>query len=115
MRFPLLAAAALAMVSFPAAAHHGWSSYDESKPVTLDVSFTQLSWGNPPGSAKMRWKGKVWDVILAPTSRMETRGLSRAEIAPGKKIKLTGYVRRDGSPEMRVERIIIGKKTVELR
>lgn len=116
MRYsPLVAAAALSLVALPAAAHHGWSSYDESKPVTLTASFTQLSWGNPHGSAKMRWKGKVWDVILAPVGRMEARGLTRAEIEPGKRIRLTGYLRRDGTAEMRVERVMIGEKTVELR
>ena len=116
MRFPLLiAAAALACTALPVAAHHGWSSYDETKPVTLTATFTELSWGNPHGSAKMLWKGKLWDVILAPTSRMEAGGLTRAEVAPGKRLRLTGYVRRDGTTEMRVERVMIGQKTVELR
>ena len=116
MRFlMLIAAVALAATALPVAAHHGWSSYDESKPVTLNGSFAELSWGNPHGAAKMRWKGKLWDVILAPTSRMEARGLSRAEVEPGKRIRLTGYVRRDGTAEMRVERVMIGDKTVELR
>ncbi|WP_293700737.1 MULTISPECIES: DUF6152 family protein [unclassified Sphingopyxis] len=116
MRFPMLiAAAALAGIAVPVAAHHGWSSYDESKPVTLNGTFAELSWGNPHGAAKMRWKGKLWDVILAPTSRMEARGLSRAEVEPGKPVRLTGYLRRDGTAEMRIERVMIGKKTVELR
>lgn len=116
MRFPMLvAAAAFAATAVPVAAHHGWSSYDESKPVTLNGTFAELSWGNPHGAAKMRWKGKTWDVILAPTGRMEARGLTRAEVEPGKRIRLTGYVRRDGTPEMRIERIMIGEKTVELR
>lgn len=116
MRFSLLiAAATLAFAASPASAHHGWSSYDETKPVTLTASFTELSWGNPHGSAKMRWQGKVWDVILAPVGRMEARGLTRAEIEPGKRLRLTGYLRRDGTAEMRVERVMVGKKTVELR
>ena len=115
MRFPLFAAAAIALVAAPVAAHHGWSSYDESKPVTVTGSFTELSWGNPHGAAKMRWKGKVWDVILAPVSRMEARGLTKAEVEPGKKVKLVGYTRRDGTAEMRIERVILGTKTVELR
>ena len=69
MRYPLLiAATTLALAALPAAAHHGWSSYDETKPVTLTASVPELSWGNPPGSAKMRWKGKVW-VISGATAR----------------------------------------------
>ncbi|HEY0621468.1 DUF6152 family protein [Sphingomonas sp.] len=114
MRSLTLFAAAVA-IALPAAAHHGWSSYDESKPLTINGTFTQLSWGNPHGTAKMNWQGKSWDVILAPTGRMEARGLTQAEVAPGKKIRLTGYARRDGTAEMRIERITIGSKTVELR
>jgi hypothetical protein len=116
MRNPLFAAAAAAIIiAAPAAAHHGWSSYDESKPVTVSGSLTELNWANPHGTAKIRWKGKVWDVILAPVSRMEARGLTKAEVEPGKKVKLVGYTRRDGTAEMRIERVIIGAKTVELR
>lgn len=116
MRFPMLfAATALGLAALPVAAHHGWSSYDESKPITLNGTFSELSWGNPHGAAKMRWQGKSWDVILAPTGRMEARGLSRAEVEPGQRLRLTGYARRDGTAEMRVERVMIGEKTVELR
>lgn len=110
----LIAVAALA-VAVPAAAHHGWSSYDEAKPLTLTTSFTELNWGNPHGSGKIRWQGKSWDVILAPVSRMEARGLSKAEVEPGKRVRLTGYARRDGTAEMRIERVMVGSKTVELR
>ncbi len=110
----LFAIAAVAM-TVPAAAHHGWSSYDEAKPITLTGSFSELSWGNPHGTAKMRWKGKSWDIILAPTGRMEARGLNQAEVTPGKRVRLTGYARRDGTAEMRIERVMVGDKAVELR
>ena len=46
---------------------------------------------------------------------MEARGLSAAMIAPGKPVKLVGYARRDGSREMRIERITAGDQTIELR
>lgn len=113
-RIALFAAAAFA-ISAPAIAHHGWSSYDETKPITLTGSLTSVSWGNPHGSATTRWKGKQWDVILAPVSRMTARGLTQAEIAPGQRISITGYARRDGAAEMRIERVMVGDKTVELR
>jgi hypothetical protein len=63
----------------------------------------------------MRWQGKTWDVVLAPTSRMDARGLTEAMIAPGQRISMTGYARRDGAAEMRIERVTAGGKTVELR
>ena len=115
MRSLTLFAAAAAAIALPAAAHHGWSSYDETKPITLTGTFTELNWTNPHGTAKMRWQGETWDIILAPTGRMEARGLTEAEIAPGRKIGLTGYARRDGAAEMRIERIMVNGKTVELR
>ena len=48
-------------------------------------------------------------------ARMEARGLTKAMIAPGKRVQLVGYPRKDGTPEMRIERISAEGKTVELR
>lgn len=112
----LIAAAALAM-ALPAIAyaHHGWSSYDSSKVINATGKFTSVSWANPHGSATMVWKGRQWHVVLAPTARMEARGLTPAMIAPGKQVTIVGYPRRDGTAEMRIERITTGGKTVELR
>ncbi|UZK66079.1 DUF6152 family protein [Sphingomonas sp. M1-B02] len=115
-RITTFAAAAIALtVPVAALAHHGWSAYDESKPITVTGSLTSVSWGNPHGSAKMRWQGKEWDVVLAPVSRMEARGLTAAMIDKGQPITLTGYARKDGSAEMRIERVKAGDKIVELR
>ena len=46
---------------------------------------------------------------------MESRGLTPEMIAPGQRIRIVGYPKKDGSAEMRLERIIVGDKTVELR
>ncbi|HLV07757.1 MAG TPA: DUF6152 family protein [Croceibacterium sp.] len=106
-----------ALVAAPAAAwaHHGWSSYNEAEPVTLSGPLKDVVWGNPHGTAKMNWQDKEWDVVLAPVTRMTARGLTLEEIDKGQRVTLTGYVRRDGTPEMRIERIKVGDKTVELR
>jgi len=114
MRRPFLLAAALA-VPAAAFAHHGWSSYDSSKVIRLIGPFAAVSWSNPHGTAKMNWQGRSWDVILAPVSRMEARGLSEAMIAPGRRVRIVGYPRRDGTPEIRLERVIVGEKVIELR
>ena len=114
-RFAALSAAFLLSLPAAALAHHGWSSYDSTKVIDLNGSFTAVAWSNPHGTAKMRWNGKTWDVILAPVSRMEARGLTPAMIAPGRRIRIVGYPRLDGTAEMRIERVIVGDKTVELR
>lgn len=110
--FPAVAALTLATAAY---AHHGWSSYDTAKAVQLTGTFTTLNWANPHGTAKMVWQGKEWDVILAPVSRMEARGLSREMVVPGKEFSLYAYPRSDGTAEMRVERVMVEGKTVELR
>ncbi len=117
MRNHLIAAAALALIVAPGAAlaHHGWSSYDADRTARLVGSLSSVSWSNPHGTATMNWDGERWDVILAPVSRMEARGLSEAMIAPGQRIRLVGYPRKDGTPEMRIETVIVGDTRVELR
>lgn len=116
MRTTMVAAAlALLAMGAPAGAHHGWSSYDASKTIELTTALSDVGWANPHGSAKVAYQGKSWDVVLAPVARMEARGLTEAMIGPGKKVTLVGYPRRDGTPEMRIERVIVGDKTVELR
>jgi hypothetical protein len=108
-------AAMLTAIPAAAIAHHGWSSYDETKPITLTGPLIDVQWGNPHGTARMNWQGRTWDVVLAPTSRMEARGLTATEISGRQRITLTGYAKRDGGAEMRVERVRVGDKTVELR
>lgn len=115
MRHHIMLGAAVLAIAAPVAAHHGWSSYDETKPLTVSGSFTEVSWGNPHGAGKIRWRGQPWDIVLAPTSRMEARGLTEAMVAPGQKVTLVGYARRDGTREMRIERVTVGDTTVELR
>lgn len=99
----------------PLLAHHGWSSYHEDKPLTVDGVITVASYGNPHGTAKLDVQGKVWDVVLAPTSRMQSRGLTEAMLQKGTKAKVLGYQHKEIATEMRAERITIGDKTVELR
>lgn len=108
---------AAAFLSVPAAAlaHHGWSSYDEKQVIKYRANLTDVHWGNPHGSAKVRYKDATWDVVLAPVSRMEARGLTADMIGPKKQVVLEGYPRRDGTKEMRIERITAAGKTVELR
>lgn len=115
MKKLLIAAALVTALPAAALAHHGWSSYDSSKVLTVKGKLRTLSWANPHGMATMDWQGKRWTVVLAPTSRMEARGLTQAMIAPGKPVTLVGYPKLDGSAEMRIERITAGGKTVELR
>ena len=111
----LTVAAFIAAVPAAALAHHGWSSYDQTKPITLTGSLHDVSWTNPHATAKFDRGGKRWTVVLAPVARMEARGLAAAEINRKQRVTITGYARLDGTEEMRLERIKVGDKTVEFR
>jgi hypothetical protein len=108
-----LIAAAILTLPTAALSHHGWSSYDEKKIIKVQAKLSDVRWGNPHGSATVRYRNAPWHVVLAPVSRMEARGLSREML--GRTVTLEGYPRRDGTREMRIERVIVGNRTVELR
>jgi hypothetical protein len=108
---------ALALFASVAFAHHGWSSYDEKKPLTVEGTITESAYTNPHGSVKLRASegGKVWDVVLAPVGRMQTRGLTEAMLVPGTRATVLGYPHRKIETEMRAENITVDQKKVELR
>ena len=99
----------------PAHAHHGWSEYDSSKALTLTGVIKESGYEHPHGHVLLEAPGKMWHVVLAPPSRMETRGLPAAGLKPGNKVTVVGYPNRSKPDEMRAERITVNGKTVELR
>jgi hypothetical protein len=107
------AAAALAVAT--ASAHHGWSSYDVSKTVKIEAPLVDVQYRNPHAEATIDYQGAQWNVVLAPVSRMESRGLPKDSLAAGKVVSIEGYPRSDGTHELRAERITLDGKTVELR
>jgi hypothetical protein len=104
-----------ALAAGGAAAHHGWSGYDASKAMTLGGTIKESGYEHPHGFVRLETPGKTWNVVLAPPSRMENRGLKREMLAPGVKATVVGYPHRTDQEELRAERITIDGKTTELR
>jgi hypothetical protein len=98
-----------------AAAHHGWSGYDATKETTLTGTIKEAGYEHPHGFVRLETPGKTWNVVLAPPSRMENRGLKREMLAPGTKAVVVGYPNRTDPEELRAERITVAGKTTELR
>ena len=105
----------LALLPVHAAAHHGWSGYDSSKPLSLEGTIRDAGYEHPHGYVKLETRDKTWLVVLAPPSRMENRGLPREMLKPGTKAAVMAYPKRDDPMEVRAERITIEGKTTELR
>ena len=115
MRVVRIVLTVVALAATPALAHHGWSSYDAGKEMTLDGVIKESGYEHPHGHIRLEVPGKTWTVTLAPPSRMENRGLPSSMLAPGNKATVVGYPNRTDPNEMRAERITVAGKTVELR
>ena len=108
-------AAALLLAAPLALAHHGWSEYDDSKPLELKGVIRSSGYDNPHGTVQLDAGGKTWNVVLAPPSRMASRGLEQKALSAGADAIVNGYPNRSKPDELRAERITIGGKTTELR
>lgn len=96
-------------------AHHGWGSYDASKPVTVSGAILTSKFENPHATITVKGADKVWTVTLAPTFRMLNRGATAEMVAAGKTVSAYGYPSTVERDEMRAERITVDGKIIELR
>jgi hypothetical protein len=102
-------------VSVAAFAHHGWSEYDQKTALKLTGTIEEAGYEHPHGHVKLKTPDKTWNAVLAPPSRMDSRGLSKDMLKAGGTATVEGYPSRVHPDEMRAERITVGGKTVELR
>jgi hypothetical protein len=105
----------LAFAAVPALAHHGWGSYDSTTLTTLEGTVQSVAFSNPHASAQLEAQGKVWTIVLAPPSRMSSRGLPDGTLKSGQTVSLDGYIHKSDPVELRAERIRVDGKSVELR
>jgi hypothetical protein len=110
-----LAGLGLALFTLTATAHHGWSSYDANKTLKIEAPLVEVRYRNPHAEVVIDYQGSRWEVILAPISRMESRGVPETALKVGKIVTVEGYPRQDGVHEIRAERITVDGKTSELR
>ena len=121
LRFSPVAVLA-AVLAGPAQAHHGWSGYDESKPMTLTGVVKSSGYENPHSYVDLQvdegkgpGSGKVWHAVLAPPSRMEARGITKEAIKPGATVTVTGFPDKAKPNEVKIEQMTISGKNYEIR
>ncbi|PVY39707.1 DUF6152 family protein [Pontibacter virosus] len=95
--------------------HHGWANYDQTKTLDYTGLVEEIKYENPHGMLQLRHENKTWTVVLAPPSRMNSRGLTKDMIQPGDSVRVVGYPHKEVKEEMRAERIYVGDKKIELR
>ena len=107
-------ATCLTLLSAAALAHHGWSGY-ESALRKVSGEIEEVNYSNPHVSIHLKASDQAWVVVLAPPSRMGTRGLTESMLKVGSTASVEGYRNASDKGEMRAERISIAGKSFELR
>ena len=115
-KWQLFVAVSLVIVAFAFRPfHHGWANYDQTKTLDYTGTVEEFTFENPHASARVKDKKKTWLVILAPTSRMQSRGVPSDKIVKGSKLRVVGYPHKTVKDEMRAERIYVDGAKFELR
>jgi hypothetical protein len=111
----LALAAGLAACVGGALAHHGWGSYDANRVLRFTGRVAEVQWQNPHVLIRLPAEGQQWEVVLAPISRMEARGVRPEMLAAGAEVGVEGYQSTRHAHEMRAERIRVAGKSFEMR
>ena len=111
----LLAALMLAVLSTSAQSHHGWSAYDGQDELTLTGTVVSAVFEWPHAEMVIDTGEKQWRVVLAPPTRARARGLMPELLTEGTEVTVVGHPHRTIEDEIRVERVIVGDESFEMR
>lgn len=108
----LIAGTAFLGMSHSALAHHGRASYDPTKVFTIMGTVSSFQFSNPHAQLFLEvrnGKGKIERWVGEGTSpnMLVREGWDRKTIKPGDMVTATGHPARDGSNNMRIEKIVL--------
>ena len=98
----------LVALATPILAHHSTTMFVNDNTITLEGTMTEVAFGNPHSlfflDAKPVEKPndavKNWSVEAPSPRRLIGLGWQRDTIKPGDKVRITGYARKDGKPQI---------------
>jgi hypothetical protein len=112
--YAITLALGLAITPGAALAHHGWSAYGET-PQKISGVIREAQFANPHATLRLETPERTWLIVLAPPSRMASRGLTEDSLKVGETASVDGYVHRGTQNEMRAESISVGERRIPLR
>jgi hypothetical protein len=107
----LMVAVAILLSPFPTFAHHGSSSYDSSKSVTVKGTVTEFAFINPHSAIYLDVKddkGNVekWLVEADSPNNLARAHWNKVSLKPGDEISVVGNRAKDGSKVMRLQKVV---------
>ena len=108
---------ALLLGSAAFATSHHWSEYDDTRGTWLRGTIRSSTFERPHQTIMLEQDGaphRMWKVILASPSKMESRGLKASSLVPGLRVRVYVYPAIDVPDEGRALRIDIAGQVTEL-
>lgn len=99
-----LAAVMMTAAAVPTWAHHAFAAeFDADKPIELTGTVTRIKWVNPHSWLYfdvVDGDGKVtnWGVEFGAPNQLARIGLTKADVAPGTRVTIKGYLAKNGGP-----------------
>jgi hypothetical protein len=99
-----LAAILLSTSTVPTWAHHAFAAeFDADKPIDLQGTVTKIKWVNPHSwlyfdVTDAQGKTTNWGVEFGAPNQLGRIGLTKADVAPGSKVHIKGYLAKNGGP-----------------
>ena len=92
-------AGAVALLAVPAAAHHSFAMFDQTKIVTLEGTVAEFQWTNPHAFIELEAAGgRHWSIELNSPNNLKRQGWTKAALKPGDKVSVRIAPLRDGRP-----------------
>ena len=105
------AAAGFLIICSPASAHHGGGMYDRTRTVSVKGTVTVFDWANPHvmifvDGPDGKGGTQKWSVETRGGPRVLAKsGWSKDTIKVGEEITVVGYPNKNGSPNMRLQKV----------
>lgn len=90
--------------SLPALAHHAFAAeYDGDKPIDLSGVVVKAKWVNPHSRLfvdVINADGTIthWGLEFGAPNALEGRGLTKADLVPGARVRVKGFLSKNGGP-----------------
>ena len=95
-------AAVLCAAALPAAAHHSFAMFDQTKVMALEGTVRQFQWANPHAfieiDAAGRGGAERWAIELNSPNNLTRQGWRRSSLKPGERVTVRIAPLRNGNP-----------------